>query len=144
MVNEHKSLNGTEAGIEIQGEVLSLQALCKSNLAEARREARRADGLQNKDLVSARDATKEDLRAQWANSERALSMIHGDVEALHARSETALREELERLSRNNEQDEQYLEEMMLEISRLENQLGDQGVEIGSESSSCSVDSPTYS
>ncbi|KAI9824185.1 MAG: hypothetical protein M1819_000896 [Sarea resinae] len=135
MVNEHKSLNETEAGIEMQGEVLSLQALCKSNLAEARREARRAAKMKNKELASALDASKEDLSLQLYNSERALTMMHGDVEALHARSEAALKEELERLERNRERDEQQRRVMTLEISRLEDRLRDQGVEIGSGSAS---------
>ncbi|KAK9775065.1 putative G domain-containing protein [Seiridium cardinale] len=134
MVNEHKSLNETEAGIEMHGEVLGLQALCKSNLAEARREARRAARLKNQELASALDASKEDLRLQLYNSEKALTMMYGDVEALHARSEAALKEELERLESNRERDEQERRKTMSEMSRLEDRLRDQGVEIGSASS----------
>lgn len=135
MLNEHKSLNETKAGIEMQGEVLGLQALCKSNLAEARREARRAVRLKNKELASALNASKEDLKLQLYRSETALTMMHGDVEALHARSEAALKEELERLERNRKRDEQQRGELTLEISRLEDRLRDQGVEIGSGSAS---------
>lgn len=135
MVNEHKCLNETEAGIEMHGEVLGLQALCKSNLAEARREATRAARSKNKELASELNASKEDLRLQLRNGERALAMMHGDVEALHARSEAALKEELERLERNRERDEQHREEMMSEINRLEGQLRAQGVDIGSGSAS---------
>lgn len=135
MVNEHKSLNETEAGIEMQGEVLALQALCKSNLAEVRREARRAARLKNEELASALNASKEDLRSQLCSGERALAMMHEDMEALHARSEAALREELEKLQRNKDRNEQQLGEIMLEISRLEDQLRAQGVDIGSGSAS---------
>ncbi|KAK6067744.1 hypothetical protein SCUP234_11488 [Seiridium cupressi] len=134
MVNEHKSLNETEAGIEMHGEVLGLQALCKSNLAEARREARRAARLKNQELASALDASKEDLRLQLYNNEKASTMMYGDVKALHARSEAALKEELERLESNRERDEQERRKTKLEMSRLEDRLRDQGVEIGSASS----------
>lgn len=131
MVNEHRSLDETDAGIEMQGEVLGLQALCKSNLAEARREARRAARLNNQELASALDASKNDLILQLSNSKRALDSMHGDVEALHARSEAALKEALERLERDRERDEQQRRDMLLEIDRLEDRLRDQGVEIGS-------------
>ncbi|KAF3808314.1 hypothetical protein GCG54_00006935 [Colletotrichum gloeosporioides] len=130
MVNEHKSLDETEAGIEIQGDVLRVRELCRSNLAEARREAKRAARLNNEQVASALNASKEDLRLQLYNSERALTIMHGDMEALHARSEAALREELDRLERNRERDEQQRVEMELKMGILEDRLQAQGLEIG--------------
>lgn len=79
----------------IDGEVLGLQVLCKLNLAEARREARRAARLRNEELASALDLSKKNLEMQLDNSERALAVLHGGVEALHARSEAVLKGELE-------------------------------------------------
>lgn len=137
MVNEHKSLDETEAGMEMQGEVLGLRALCKSNLAEARREATRAARLKNKEVASALDASKQDLKLQLYNSERALSMMGGNLEALHARSEIALKKELERLERNKERDKLQRGEVMLEMGRLEHLLRTQGIEIRSGSAAWS-------
>lgn len=123
MVKEHKSLDETDAGVEMLGEMLRLQALCKSNLAGARKEARRAAKLKNMELASALGASKGALERQLCDAERALTCMHGDVQALHARSEAALREELERLERIRERDEQQRGEMVLEMSRLADRLG---------------------
>lgn len=103
--------------------VLRLQALCNSNLAGARKEARRAAKLKNMELASALDASEGGLKRQLCDAERALTCIHGDMQALHARREAALREELERLERIRERDEQQWGKMVLEMRRLADRLG---------------------
>lgn len=129
MVDERKSLDRTDAGIEMLGVVAELQALCTSNLAAARKEARRAVRSQNRDLASSLNRSKEGLEMQLYNSERALESMHGDAEALHARSEAALRAELERLQRNREQNEQRRRATTLEANRLEGRLRGLGMGI---------------
>lgn len=136
MIDERKSLDKTDAGIEMLGVVADLQALCTSNLAAARKEAKRAARSQNRELASSLNRSKEGLEIQLYNSKRALESMHGDAEALHARSEAALKAELERLQRNREQNERLRRGIELEAHRLEGRLRSLGMGInGVESAS---------
>lgn len=146
MVDERKSLNKMDAGIEMLGVVADLQALCTSDLAAARKEARRAVRSQNRHLASSLNKSKEGSEMQLYDSERALESMHGDAEALHARSEAALKAELERLQRNREQNEQRRRATTLEANRPEGRLrglgmGINGVDSASSRSTTSGGSP---
>jgi hypothetical protein len=45
---------------------------------------------------------QQELETKLNDSEKALAVIHGDLEALHTRSEQAVREELSRLRKEEE------------------------------------------
>jgi hypothetical protein len=122
MVNERKPLNKTDAGLELESDILQLKEFCKSRIEEARAEAKQAAQMNNDHLALALNTTCQELQAQLDVSQRALTMIHGNMETLHVRGEMALREELQRLERVEEQEQRILSERSAELGRLERRL----------------------
>lgn len=122
MVNERKPLNKTDAGLELESDILQLKELCKSRIEDVRAEAKRAAQMNQDQLALALSTTYQELQAQFDLSERALKRIHGNMETLHVRSEMALREELRRLERVEEQEQLGLFDRNTELGRLEHRL----------------------
>jgi hypothetical protein len=122
MVNEGKPLNETDAGLELEGDIVHLKEFCRSKIEHARAEAKRAAQTNNDQLALALDTANLELQAKLDASTRAIKVIHGNMDSLHIRSQTALREELQRLKEAEEHEQLLLSEKRTELGRLERRL----------------------
>ncbi|KAE8449525.1 hypothetical protein EG329_008134 [Mollisiaceae sp. DMI_Dod_QoI] len=94
MVNERKTLNETDARMEIEKDILQLKQICKSRIREARLEAERAILTNNTEAARALAMMQGQLQDQIAASEAALKSMSGDMMTLQVQSENLLREKL--------------------------------------------------
>ncbi|CZR55998.1 uncharacterized protein PAC_05886 [Phialocephala subalpina] len=122
MINEGKTLNETDAGMEVEKDILQLKQICKSKIEEARLEAQRAVLMNNDEAARSLTATQIQLQNQLTASERALESMCGDMIILQAQSERQLRDQLRQLQLEEQRDRQLLAERENELERLDRRL----------------------
>ncbi|KAF8853212.1 hypothetical protein BDZ45DRAFT_694469 [Acephala macrosclerotiorum] len=134
MINEGKTLNETNAGMEVEKDILQLKQICKSKIEEARMEAQRAVLMNNDAAARALTATQLHLQDQLTASERALESMCGDMMVLQAQSECQLRDQLHQLQLEEQRDRLLLAERENELERLDKCLQELNNELESSHS----------
>jgi len=122
MVNECRALNATDAGMEVEREILQFKQICNSKIEEAREEAERAVLMNNEEAEKDFATRQLQLQVQLVASERALESICGDMMTLQVQSENQLRDKLDQLRRDEQRDQSLLSERQRELDRLDMHL----------------------